>query len=222
MRALFLLLLAACLSVFAWQQGYFGELPPPGREPERLSAQIAPEQLVLLAEAPRPAPVPAPAVAQEPTASSCLEWGDFEGADLTKAREALAELKLGASLSARSVEGAGWYMVYLPPLRNRAEAEKRAEDLRNQGLRDVGVIGEGALRNGLVLGSFRELENARDHAAALEKRGVKGARVPERPGASSTALRFTIKDADPALRARLETLASKFPQHPLKACAPAS
>lgn len=221
MRALFLFLLAACLGVFAWQQGYFGELPPPGREPERLSAQIAPDQLVLLSEAPRAPQPPPPTPAPEPAASACLEFGDFEGADLSKAREALAELKLGSQLSSRSVEGAGWYMVYLPPLKNRPEADKRAEELRNQGVRDVMVIGEGALRNGLVLGSFRELENAREHAAALEKRGVKGARVPDRPAASSTASRFTIKDVDASTRARLEALASQFPQHRLAACAAA-
>ncbi|MEG1834077.1 MAG: SPOR domain-containing protein [Burkholderiaceae bacterium] len=222
MRSLFLFLLAACLAVFAWQQGYFGELPAPGREPERLARQIAPDSLRLLDAAQvaqikhEPPPAPVDSAAPPP---ACLVFGDFEGGDLNRVRDALAALTLGDKLSTTTVDGAGWYMVYLPPAKNRAEAERRAEELRAQGVRDVAVIGDGSpYRNGLVLGSFRDPNAAKEHAAALEKRGIKGARAPDRPSSRSTATRFTLHDLDADSVARIKALAPDFPQQKITAC----
>ena len=218
MRSLFFFLLACCLGVFAWQQGYFGELPAPGREPERLARQVAPDSVRLLSaeQAAQLKTAPAPAA---PATQACLEFGDFEGAELARVKEGLAGLNLGDKLSVRTVEGAGWYMVYLPPARSRAEAERRADELRAQGVRDIAVIGDGSpYRNGLVLGSFRDPNAAKEHAAALEKRGIKGVRTPDRPSGSSSATRFTLHDIDPEQRTKLDALAQAFPQSKLATC----
>lgn len=210
MRALFLFLLAACLLVFAWSRGLFGDLPAPGREPERLARQVAPEKIRLL-QAP-PAPDAAP--------PACLAFGPLAGADLKRAAEALTGLALGEHQTEHATELPGWYMVYLPPLATREQAEQRAEALRAQGLTDVKVIGEASpLRFGLVLGSFREEAAAKEHAAALEKRGVRGLRVPER-AAPIAATRFEFRGLDSTSLARVQEIARDFPAQPLVPCAP--
>lgn len=217
MRALFLFLLALILAVAAWQMGAFGELPAPGREPERLALQVAPDKLRLLDEAQIAAlSRPAPAA---PPAPVCLEFGDFEAAELARVQPLLAAIVPAEHTEARRTEGAGWFMVYLPPAAGRADAERRAEALRAQGVRDVAVIGEGPLRNGLVLGSFRDLASAREHAAALEKRGVTGLRVPERAARTSTVTRFVLREVDAAQKSQLRSLAADYPAQRLEACA---
>lgn len=216
MRALFLFLLALILAVAAWQMGALGELPAPGREPGRIARQIAPDTIRLL-DADQLAALGKPVPATTGPVP-CLVFGDFEGAELARVQEPLAAIVPAAQMETQKVEGAGWFMVYLPPARSRAEAERRLEDLRAQGVRDVALIGEGALRNGLVLGSFRDLASARGHAAALEKRGVTGLRVPERPASPTTATRFVLRDIEPAQKAQLRQLATDFPGHRLAAC----
>lgn len=210
MRAFFLFLLAACLLVFAWSRGLLGELPAPGREPERLARQVAPERIRVLQAPPAPdAALPA-----------CLAWGPLAGADLKRATEALARLGLGKVQTEHAAELPGWFMVYLPPLPTRAQAEQRAAALRAQGIADVKLIGEASpLRNGLVLGSFRDEATAREHAAALEKRGVQGLRVPGR-AEPLAATRFEFRGLDATSLARLQEIARDFPAQPLTPCAP--
>jgi hypothetical protein len=210
MRALFLFLLAACLLVLAWNRGLLGELPTPGREPERLARQVAPERIKLL-QAP-PAPVAA--------APACLSFGPLAGADLKRASEALAGLALGEQQTEHAAELPGWLMVFLPPLPSREQAEQRAAALRAQGITDVKLIGEGSpLRNGLVLGSFRDEAAAREHAAALDQRGVKGLRVSER-AVPLAATRFEFRGLDATSLTRVQEIARDFPAQPLAPCAP--
>jgi hypothetical protein len=210
MRTLFLFLLGACLLVFAWSRGLLGALPEPGREPERIARQVAPERIQLLQTPPAPAPA----------APACLAFGPLAGADLKRAAEAFAGLALGERQSEQAVELPGWFMVYLPPLASRELAEQRAAALRAQGMTDVKVIGEGSpLRNALVLGSFRDEAAAREHAAALEKRGVKGLRVPER-APPQAATRFEFRGLDATSLTRVQEIARDFPGQPLAPCAP--
>jgi len=48
MKLLFLLLVLVNLALFAWHSGAFGTLPEAGREPARLTNQIAPERIRVL------------------------------------------------------------------------------------------------------------------------------------------------------------------------------
>ncbi|MFO0204734.1 MAG: hypothetical protein ACK54L_01035, partial [Betaproteobacteria bacterium] len=94
MKLLFLLLVLVNLALFAWHSGAFGTLPEAGREPARLTNQIAPERIRVLTpdevkklrEQAREA---APGAGGFSFASldlaggqACVELGDFAGSEL--------------------------------------------------------------------------------------------------------------------------------------------
>jgi cell division protein FtsN len=232
-KLFFLLLVAVNLALFAWQHGAFGTLPDSGREPERVARQIEPERIrVLTAEqaqqmrdaAKKAAPPPAAETAAANGAidlgagAACVEFGDFSEAQAARVRPRLEALGVAERMETRSVEMAGWYMVYVPPFKTRAEVERAAAQLREQGVREFMVIGDNTpMRFGIALGSFRDQELASRHLADLQKRGVKNARVADKPS-TVMATRFVIRSVDPTLGAALQALQKEFNAARLAAC----
>jgi hypothetical protein len=222
MKLAFLLLVLANLLLFAWQQGAFGRLAEAGREPERVARQIEPERFRVLTEADvrelRERATQGSGPLDLDIAQACVEFGDFPAADAARAEKLLATLSSGVKVESRPVEAPGWYMVYLPPHKSWAEAERRAEELRKLGVKDLMVMSENApLKFAISLGSFRDPEAAKSHVAALEKLGVKGVRMSDR---SSTVVlkRFQLRELDAAASRQLATLRSEFPAQTLRPC----
>ncbi len=81
-----------------------------------------------------------------------------------RARGAAAESRAESRAAAQS-------RVYIPPFADRAAAAAALRELRGRGLRDVGVIGDGPLANGVSLGVFRSADRARRRAAELRGMG---------------------------------------------------
>lgn len=221
MRAAFLLLLLANLALFAWQQGLFGPAAEAGREPERVTRQIAAEKIRAL--------TPGQLAALRGTARAggdtkaklaCFEFGDFDEASLARVQSRLAALALGDRLRARSSSaGGGWFVVYLPPLASRAEADRVAQDLRGRGIRDLVVMGPTSpMPNAIALGSFRDPELAQRHQAELTRRGIAGVQMTQRAGVNETT-RFEIRGVDAALAHQLAEIQKEFPQSQLGPCA---
>jgi cell division protein FtsN len=137
-------------------------------------------------------------------------------------RPRLDVLGLSDRLEVRSVEAAGWYMVYVPPFKTRAEADRAAEQLRDLGVREFLVIGDNSpMRFGIALGSFRDQDLANRHLADLQKRGVKAARVADK-ASTVTATRYVIRPVDPVLAAALQELQREFNAGRLVVCGEAS
>ncbi len=215
MKLVFLFLVLVNVLLFAWQQGAFGRFAESGREPERLSHQLESGRIRILsekdvqqlkeraaqskAEAAAPAappaasaPVPAAATVIDLSApQACVEFGDFIGADVPRAEAALFRLGMGPRQSTRTVEVPGWTMVYLPPFKTRIEVDRAVADLGRRGVKDVQVLGDGPLRLGVSLGSFKDAELARAHLASLEKRGVQNARLS---ATAVSATRFQLRE----------------------------
>lgn len=219
MKLVFLLLLLANVVLFGWQQGVFGSGSEAGREPERVARQIAaekirvltPEQLATMRSAAR-------ATGNGSATLACLEFGDFDEASLARIQSRLAALSLGERLRARRISAPGWFVVYLPPLATRAEAERVAQDLRGRGIRDLVVMGQNSpMPNAILLGSFRDPELAQRHQAELTRRGLAGVQTTERAG-TAEATRFEIRDVDAALAQQLAEIQKEFPQSQLGAC----
>lgn len=225
MKLAFLLLLAANLAVFAWQRGAFGSLPDSGRETERVARQIEPERIrVLTPEQARELRDKARAMPPQADAgttlagAACVEFGDFTETQVARVRARLDALALGDRLESRTVDAPGWFMVYVPPFKTRAEADRAAAQLREQGVKDFLVIGDSSpMRFGIALGSFRDQDLANRHLADLQKRGVKSARVADKPS-SEPATRFVVRGADASLAASLQTLQKEFGATRLAAC----
>jgi hypothetical protein len=152
-------------------------------------------------------------------AQSCVEFGDFIGPDLSRVETALLKLGLGSRQSARTVEAPGWYLVFLPPFKTRAEADRAVADLKKSGVKDLLVLTDGPLRLGVSLGSFRDPELAKAHVASLVKLGVKNARVSDKPTAVS-ATRLQMRELDAEAAQQLGAIAKEFPSQSVRACSP--
>lgn len=203
MRTVFLLLVLANLLFYAYaqlarQSGIERELP---------LLQIRPESIRVLraAQAPRA------------RAPACIEWGPFAGGDAARAEAALAELEAaGARLERRALAVPG-YWVYIPPLRTRAEAERKAAELRALGVHEFVLLEEGTRwRNAISLGIFGAEEAAQAHLARLRERGVRSA-LAERRDDLLRQVRFYVREPDQTTVRRLAEIQREFPGSELKA-----
>jgi hypothetical protein len=222
MKLAFLLLMLVNVLLFAWQHGVFGDYGSGGREPERVARQIEPERVRVLTEkdvqALRERARQNSGVLDLNTAQACLEFGDFGAGEAARAEKALAALAPAVKMSVTPIDAPGWYMVYLPPFKTLAEAERRAEDLRKLGIKDMLVMNENsAMKFAISLGSFRDPNSAKAHLAALEKNGIKGVRLADRPS-TITLTRFQVRDLDAAAVRQLATLRGDFPAQTLRSC----
>ena len=222
MRAIFLLLVLANLVFLAYAQA-----TRDGRtDKELLQLQVAPERIKLLnaegklpPEKARPAPrkgKPAPKVTTI-TPAACLEWGIFAGPGVAKAEAALAQLELPAAQIERAVTDASGYWVHMPPQKTRAEADRKAKELRTLGVTEFVVLTDpGEWRYAISLGIFRTDEAAQGFLAELRKQGVRSAVVARRENFLKQVV-FYVREPSPATAARLTLTQAEFPGSELKA-----
>ncbi len=213
MRALFLLLLAANLALFAWSQ-YYATADGAG-DPEPLRRQVSPEKIRLLAG---PDLAGLPVLKPKPAPENCVEWGGFSVAEAPRAEQVLEPLALGARLSQRrSEEKAGWW-VFIPPQGNRAAALKKTAELKTLGIDDYFILpDEGSMRWAVSLGVFSSEEAARTRLEALRARGVRSAQTGERD-TQVAKIWFQVRGADAALQGKLRGLAQALPGTEIRDC----
>jgi len=216
MRAVFLLLIAANLALFAWARYYSGA--ESATDPEPLRRQLKPEAIRILTGpelAGLPVLKPRPE-AQAPAA--CIEWGGFAVAEAPRAEQALAPLALGARLAQkRSEETAGWW-VFIPPQGNRAGAAKKTAELKSLGIDDYFIMqDEGKMRWAVSLGVFSSEEAARSRLEALRAKGVRSAQTGERE-TQVAKIWFQVRSPDAALQAKLKDLAQASPGTEVRDC----
>jgi hypothetical protein len=224
MRALFLLLIAANLALFAWSRYYAA--PDGASDPEPSRRQVSPEKIRLLAGnelaglpllKPKPSAEPgaAPGTAG---AGSCVEWGGFSVAEAPRAEQVLEPLALGARLSQRrSEEKAGWW-VFIPPQGNRPAAQKKTAELKALGIDDYFILQEeGSMRWAVSLGVFSSEDAAKARLEALRAKGVRSAQTGERDTQVSK-IWFQLRGGDAPQQARLRETAQGFPGTELREC----
>jgi hypothetical protein len=231
MRALFLLLIAVNLALFAWSRYYAA--PDGASDSEPLRRQVSPEKIRLLVGTelaglplltPKPVETAAPSALAEParvgaaTAGSCVEWGGFSVAEAPRAEQALEPLALGARLSQRrSEEKAGWW-VFIPPQGNRPAAQKKTAELKALGIDDYFILqDDGAMRWAVSLGVFSSEDAAKARLEALRAKGVRSAQTGERD-TPVTKIWFQVRGTDAALQAKLKGFAQGLPGTEIRDC----
>ena len=199
MRLLFLILLLANLAALGYI--HYAENRP-GAEQQFALLQISPEKLTLL-----PAHADGKLAAPPRSDLVCLEWGVFAAEDVARAAAALAPLELGDRVMQRD-SGEGGYWVYLAPHKVKAEADKKAGELKALGITDFYVLPENSpWRFAISLGVFRTEEAANNYLAQLRQKGVRSALAGAR-GAKSSVL--VIRDPGDAMALRIARLAADF------------
>lgn len=203
MRALFFLLLLANAGLFAYAhwlrapEGSAELIPKLQVNPERIRI-IGPGEKVRTGSAQR-------------DALACLEWGLFAGADVARADAAVAALQLPGVMIQRAVADAGGYWVYLPPMKTKAEVDKRVAALKARGVKDFYVVQDaGQWRNAISLGIFKSEDTARNMATKLKQSGVQGVVLDRRENILKQIAYF-VREPDPAMVARLAELQRDFP-----------
>ena len=224
MRALFLLLILANLAYFAYSRV---ALEGAGSGNQVSQLQINPDRIKLLKAAggalpetppaaaksiPPAAPKPAPAVP-----AACLEWGIFAGPNVARAEGALAQLELPAGQVERVVTDAGGYWVHIPPLKTKAEVDRKARELRELGVTEFLVVQDaGQWRNAISLGIFRTDEAAQTFLARLKQQGVRSAIAARRENFLKQVA-FHVREPDEATVAQVTALQQEFPGSEVKA-----
>jgi hypothetical protein len=209
-KVLVFLLVLGNLLFYAFTAGYLGhsDNPDAGRVeqqivPERLRVVSRGEAPAVTAP-PKPEPSPAPeaesakpeavpepegktekpsdVVVEKPGAPVCLAWRQLTPAEADKVLAMMgkrfAEFKL--SRKATAAEGNGWW-VYIPSLPGKAEADKKAGELRDLGVTDFFVVQDGPSRHAISLGIFSSEKGGADRLAELKAKGVRSAVFGPRP-----------------------------------------
>jgi hypothetical protein len=186
MRPLVFLLILANLFFFAWTEGYFSTSVEP--DTLRIEQQLLADRINIVARDEPPAvPVKTEKIEKvtekkpEKVAEACLQLSELPVADMLKAERLVAE-KFAAFKSERSMHnGSGSFWVFIPPLSGKAEADKKAGELKALRVPEFFIVQEaGANRFAISLGIFSSKEAAAERLAELREKGVRSARVGER------------------------------------------
>ena len=227
LKFIFWTLLGLNAVLFAYGQGMLGNFKASEREPARLKNQINTDKLLLrgaptanltpvllpvlpTALAPVLPPAAAAAAAPATVLIACTEVGNFAASDARRFERLVAPLALGQRQSQRevAVQEITSYMVMIPPLGSKDAADKKAADLKAQGVTNFFIMNETApTKWAISLGVFKAETAAQTLMAELKKQGVTGAKVAGRTSAG-TRLAYRIIDIDAETRAKLDGIAA--------------
>ena len=147
MKWLVFLLVLANLLFFAFTEGYIAQVPNP--DTLRMNKQVRPDDIrVVSRDTPPPAKAPvsaeatpavsaaqAPAETPPAPAETCLAWAGLASKDAdrlaTLLKEQFADFKQTRRVETSTVKN--WW-VFIPPLPNKTEADKKASELKQLGI----------------------------------------------------------------------------------------
>ena len=192
MRALAFLLILANLLFFAWTQGYLGD--PANADALRLEQQLLADRIKVVARDTAPAIAPAkPAVTEKPPSDICVLLADLSAGELSRTETLIANQFPEFRTERRLTAGNNSYWVFIPPLKNKAEAEHKAAELKQIKVPEFFIVQDPpALRFAISLGIFSSRDAAEERLAELRAKGVRSAKVGERdtrPASGSLEIR---------------------------------
>lgn len=201
MKWLVFLLLLGNLLFFAYTEGYFGK--PSNPDAVRILKQVRPDDVRVVSRDLPPSGTPEAAKPEisastlpvEPTMEStnkpaseastvkptgiCLAWSGLSAKDADRLTDLLKgkfdDFKLARR--AEPTSGKTWW-VYIPPLATRADADKKAGELKQLGIKDFVVVQDSAPRQlAISLGVFSTEAIGKARLAELREKGVKSAKL---------------------------------------------
>jgi len=203
MRTVLILLLLANLTFF----GYTRLDTTWDGDAVRLVEQVQPDKIKLLTPQQVAALGPAKVAA---LADVCLEWGPLSDADRVRAVSDLEALALGKLLTQRRIETNMAFWVYLPPAPNRADAERRAAEVKARGIAGASIVDSGPQRHAVSLGAFATEDAAKARLAEVVKLGAANAKLGPRQQVVVQAL-LVIRDPQAPVVAKLRDLVPAYP-----------
>jgi hypothetical protein len=121
----------------------------------------------------------------------CLSWKSLDLAGFLAIETHLKRIGIAANAYDIELEkDLGWW-VFLPPTENAAALQATIDGVRRLGVTDYAAVRGGSMRNALSLGAFAKLEQARERAAGLSKKGIKDVKFGPRPETGEARLVFS-------------------------------
>jgi len=227
LKALVFLLVLVNLLFYAYSSGHFGRRDNP--DAGRVAQQMEAERVRIVARGDQPPPKGRNGNGERPAGETiaprngepeelCLVWERLPAAEADQLASTLAEKLAGVRVERRAVptEGSGWW-VFVPPQASKADADRKAGELKELGIRDFFIIHDGSYRFAISLGALTTEKSAQELLAELKAKGVKSAKVGPRPGKES---HFAVEARGPLARqADVQGLAAGIvPKVPVQAC----
>ena len=209
MKKIVLLLIAANLILLGFN---LEVLDTPGidkHEPWHLGQEMAPQNMVLLQESNGK---------KRQRVAACVELGGFGPDDTRRVDTLLEQLGVNTQFEKRQTQDEASYMVYLPPYRSQADAERAIANLRNIGISDLYLIVDNSpQRLGISLGLFKTEAAANTQMSALAKRGLRSLRIGRR---ETTLVRtwYQVRNPGADTLAALDNLRRQYPTQELNDC----
>lgn len=226
MRAFVFLLVAANLVFFAWTQGFLVQNENP--DAVRLTQQVAAEKLTVLSKDEPPA-----AARQEkqdkqskaekdkprPVPEKCLAWSGLTVTDADKLEDVLGSRFAALTRTRHTVPESSSWWVFIPPQANKADADKKAGELKRMGAPEFFVIQDaGPNRWAISLGIFSSESAAEERLEILKGKGVRSAKVGKRAVLRPEQLALEARGPEPTVEAAREALQQVLPEVKSGAC----
>ena len=195
MRALVFFLILVNLLFFAWMQGYLGGNANP--DAIRVQQQLNADRVRVVARDELPAAGAAKPLKPEKLPEDfCLVLGDLPLGELSQMESRVAEKFPSLKLERSQAAGSGSFWVFIPPLQNKQEADRKAGELKRFKVPEFYIMQEPpALRFAISLGIFSTRAAAEERLEELRGKGVRSARVGERDGKPASG---TLEISGPA------------------------
>lgn len=137
--------------------------------------------------------------------AACVEFSGVPPAELPRAKEAFASMKLGPRLIERRVDEITRHWVFIPPAKDRRAVDRTVSQLRRVGVTDFSIRPDLSIS----LGVFSTEDAARRYLASVEFKGATGAEAG--PFTKETRdLVFLVREPDTELVARLALLQREY------------
>lgn len=191
MRGFVFLLILANLLFFAWTQGYLGTASNP--DAFRMQQQLLANQVTVVArDVPPPETTKTDAVVkpvENKSTDACIALNDVSTAVADHLETLVTDKFSGFKVTRTNVTANPNYWVYIPPLASKKDVDTKAGELKKLGLTDFFVVQESGPNNRAIsLGLYSTKELASAYLETLRGKGVKSAKITERPGKPASAL----------------------------------
>lgn len=153
-------------------------------------------------------------VAKPETSNKCYVWGTFTHSNINKARSVVEKLALKPKTKEHNAKAKQRYWVYLPPLKNAAEAKEKAAELKARGINDLFVLQGNKNRNAISFGVFGDELLANKLLKGLNAKGIKAVKKARGEGNGNFSLHINQVSAQQF--AKLSAKKSNYPKTNLK------